>query len=29
MTSPTTTQAQLGYVAPFLIVRDVMTSITF
>src|SRR5687767_15826966 len=29
MTAPTTTQAQLGYVAPFFIVRDVMPSIAF
>lgn len=29
MTSPTTTQAQLGFVAPFFIVRDVMASIAF
>jgi len=29
MTSPTTTQAQLGYVAPFFIVRDVMPSVAF
>jgi catechol 2,3-dioxygenase-like lactoylglutathione lyase family enzyme len=29
MTSPTTTQAQLGFVAPFFIVRDVLHSIAF
>lgn len=29
MTSPTTTRAQLGFVAPFFIVRDVMASIAF
>ena len=29
MTSPTTDQALLGFVAPFFIVRDVMTSIAF
>jgi len=29
MTSPTTTQAQLGFVAPFFIVRDVRQSIAF
>jgi catechol 2,3-dioxygenase-like lactoylglutathione lyase family enzyme len=29
MTSPTTTQARLGFVAPFFIVRDVMPSIAF
>lgn len=29
MTSPATTQAQLGFVAPFFIVRDVMPSIAF
>ena len=29
MTSPTTTRAQLGFVAPFFIVRDVMPSIAF
>lgn len=29
MTSPTTTQAPLGYVAPFFIVRNVMPSIAF
>lgn len=29
MTSPTTMQAQLGFVAPFFIVRDVLQSIAF
>lgn len=29
MTSPTTTQAQLGFVAPLFIVRDVLRSIPF
>lgn len=29
MTSPTTAPAQLGYVAPFFIVRDVMVAIAF
>lgn len=29
MTSPSTTQAQLGFVAPFFIVRDVTSSIAF
>ena len=29
MTAPTTTHAQLSYIAPFFIVRDVMTSIAF
>ena len=29
MTSPTATRAQLGYVAPFFIVRDVMPAIAF
>ena len=29
MTSPTTTQARLGFIAPFFIVRDVMPSIAF
>lgn len=29
MTAPTTTQAQLEFIAPFLIVRDVMESIAF
>lgn len=29
MTSPTTAQAQLGYVAPFFIVRDVIPAIAF
>ena len=29
MTSPATTQARLGFVAPFFIVRDVMPSIAF
>jgi catechol 2,3-dioxygenase-like lactoylglutathione lyase family enzyme len=29
MTSPTTTQAELGFVAPFFIVRDVFLSIAF
>lgn len=29
MTSPTTAQAQLGFVAPFFIVRDVIPSIAF
>jgi len=29
MTSPTTTRAQLGFVAPFFIVRDVRTSLAF
>lgn len=29
MTSPTTTQAQLGFVAPFFIVRDLMPSVAF
>ena len=29
MTSPTTTREQLGYIAPFFIVRDVMPSIAF
>ena len=29
MTSPTTVRAQLGFVAPFFIVRDVMPSIAF
>ena len=27
--TPPTTQAQLGYIAPFFIVRDVMPSIAF
>ena len=29
MSSPATTPAQLGYVAPFFIVRDVMPSLAF
>lgn len=29
MTSPVTTRARLGYVAPFFIVRDVMASLAF
>ena len=29
MTAPTTTQMQLGYIAPFFIVRDVIASLEF